>query len=57
MITLHLIYEAQTLEDPAIILPVGSVVEYLGHLPGGMIRVRDDRGECTIHPMATEELR
>lgn len=36
----------------------GSVVEYLGHVIGGMIRVRlEDESEAIMHPHCFEQLR
>jgi hypothetical protein len=43
-------------------IPLGTKVEYLGHVPGGMVKIRygiDTKGkprEVTIHPAATAEL-
>lgn len=38
-------------------IPEGALVEYLGHLPGGMVRVGYKGREEVIHPLATLELR
>lgn len=38
-------------------IPAGSVVEYLGHIPGGMIQVRWNGVIYVIHPLTCEELR
>lgn len=39
-------------------VPVGTEVEYLGHVPGGMVRVRrDDGSEEIMHPHCFAELR
>lgn len=38
-------------------VPIGTVVEYCGHIPGGMVRVRFDDGKKAImHPACFKEL-
>lgn len=37
-------------------IPVGTIVEYLGHVLGGMVRVRWEGRNVIIHPGATKEL-
>lgn len=38
------------------IFPIGTSLKYLGHLPGGMIKVEFNGGEYVIHPATTVEL-
>lgn len=38
------------------VIDIGTVVAYLGHVVGGMVRVRYDGQEVVIHPGATKEL-
>jgi len=38
-------------------IPIGTVVEYLGHVPGGMVKIRWNGEESIINPLATKELR
>jgi len=38
-------------------LPTGTVVEYRGHVPGGMVAARHGEQNIVIHPLATEELK
>ncbi len=38
-------------------VPVGTTVEYLGHVPGGMVAVRfEDGTEDVMHPMCFKQL-
>lgn len=41
-------------EGPTI--PAGSIVGYVCHVPGGMVRVRWNGAEYVIHPATTREL-
>jgi hypothetical protein len=34
----------------------GTVVEYLGHIPGGMVLIKINGVEDIIHPLVTKEL-
>lgn len=43
--------------DKGVTIPVGTSVEYLGHVVGGMVKVRWNGEESIIHPHATRELR
>lgn len=43
-------------DGSTVTIPVGATVEYLGHVPGGMVRVVCDGRKMVIHPGATEEL-
>lgn len=52
---LHLIRPATT-ERGDETIPIGEVVEYLGHLPGGMVQVRWHGVSFVIHPATTKEL-
>lgn len=55
MITLTIIHLC--VNDKRTEIPIGTVVEYLGHVPGGMVRIRWNGEESIIHPHATKELR
>lgn len=46
---------SQTPDSLHVIQP-GETVEYLGHVPGGMVRVRHNGETVVIHPGATAEL-
>jgi len=37
-------------------IPSGSLVEYIGHVAGGMLHVEYNEQEFIIHPNATDEL-
>lgn len=52
---LHLVADAEA-EDRTL-LPAGTVVQYVAHVSGGMVRVRFDGRLLVIHPHATKELR
>jgi hypothetical protein len=51
---LHLTHDAPTEEGD--IIPKGFIVAYLGHVPGGMIKVLFLGGVRVIHPATTKEL-
>jgi hypothetical protein len=38
-------------------IPAGTVVEYLGHVPGGMVQVKWNGDKTIIHPETTKELK
>ena len=39
-------------------VPVGTAVEYCGHVPGGMVQVRLEDGKMVVmHPHCFKELR
>lgn len=43
--------------DKGIAVPVGTVVQYCGHVVGGMVKVRFDNGdEAIMHPACFDEL-
>lgn len=42
--------------DPLHVIQKGETVEYLGHVPGGMVQVRHKGETVVIHPGATVEL-
>lgn len=44
--------------DKGVVVLVGTVVEYLGHVGGGAVRVRfEDGTEAIMHPACFDELR
>ena len=54
MLTLTLIIKAPTRSGKTI--PSGTVVKYLGHVPGGMVQVEYEGQQEIIHPGTTKEL-
>lgn len=38
-------------------LPVGTKLEYVAHIPGGMVKAKHDGQVIVIHPGCTEELK
>jgi len=54
MIKLTLMTDAPA--ESGFVLPKGAVVEYLGHVIGGMVRVKYKGHEYVIHPANTKEL-
>lgn len=54
MVTLTMAKDAPSIEGPTI--PEGVTVQYLGHVIGGMVRVKYKGQECVIHPLNTKEL-
>ena len=56
MLTLTVEHKGET--ELGTILNVGTVVEYLGHIPGGMVKIKLPHGETDIaHPACFKELR
>lgn len=53
--TLKIIHPAPT--ECGATIPAGVIVEYLGHVVGGMVKVRWGQKECVIHPGTTQQLK
>ena len=43
-------------DESKIEIPIGTKVEYIAHLPGGMIQVKWNNKTHVIHPHATDKL-
>lgn len=54
MATLTLRHDAPT--ETGATIPKGAIVEYIGHVAGGMVKVRHNGTEEVIHPRTTIEL-
>lgn len=55
MIVLHVVNSGMT--EKGNLLQPGEVVGYLGHIPGGNVRIRlTDSTEDTAHPLCFKEL-
>lgn len=54
MLTLQLIHNAGS--TSGIVIPQGTVVEYLGHLPSGNIQVKYNNETHIINPHTAKEL-
>jgi hypothetical protein len=56
MLTLNVVAKGET--ELGTILNIGDKVEYLGHIPGGMVKIKLPHGETDIaHPGCFKELR
>lgn len=56
--TLSLTVEYKGETEKGLPLAIGDTVEYLGHIPGGMVNIKMSNGEKDIaHPLCFKELR
>lgn len=54
-LTIEVVAKGETENGKA--LEPGMQVEYLGHLPGGIVKIKLDDNEDVAHPLCFKELR